>query len=62
MNRATLYLAAPLFNPAEREHNLRIRDILEPRFAVYLPQIDGALLPNLISNGTSPDVAARRIF
>jgi nucleoside 2-deoxyribosyltransferase len=62
MERSTLYLAAPLFNPGEREYNLQIRRLLEPRFEVYLPQIDGALLPDLISSGLSPDAAARRVF
>jgi nucleoside 2-deoxyribosyltransferase len=62
MDRRTLYLAAPLFNPAEREYNLTIRAVLESRFEVYLPQSDGALLPDLIRSGMSPRAAAKRIF
>ena len=62
MGRSTLYLAGPLFNPGERDYNLRIRAVLEAHFDVYLPQVDGALLPELIRSGVSPERAAIRIF
>ena len=60
--RPSIYVAAPLFNPGERGHNLSIRSVLEPWFTVHLPQIDGALLPNLLALGVSPEEARRRIF
>jgi nucleoside 2-deoxyribosyltransferase len=57
-----LYLAGPLFNPSERALNLNIRAALQPWFCVHLPQIDGALLPDLIAMGVSPEDARRRVF
>jgi nucleoside 2-deoxyribosyltransferase len=62
MRHKTVYLAAPLFNPSEREYNIKIREVLSSRFDVYLPQIDGMLLPDLILSGLSPEIARRRIF
>jgi nucleoside 2-deoxyribosyltransferase len=57
-----LYLAGPLFNPSERALNLNIRAALQSWFWVHLPQIDGALLPDLIAMGVSPEDARRRVF
>ncbi|WP_043743308.1 nucleoside 2-deoxyribosyltransferase [Paramagnetospirillum magneticum] len=57
-----LYLAAPLFNEGERSHNLKISAALEIGFDVYLPQIDGALLPALIASGLSAQEAKKQIF
>jgi nucleoside 2-deoxyribosyltransferase len=62
ISRPILYLAGPLFNPGERAHNLSIRAAIEPWFAVYLPQVDGALLPDLLAMGHAPEEARRRIF
>jgi nucleoside 2-deoxyribosyltransferase len=62
ISRPTLYLAGPLFNPSERAHNLSIRAAIEPWFVVHLPQIDGALLPDLVAMGLTPEDARRRIF
>lgn len=60
--RRRIYVAAPLFNPGERAHNVRIRTVLEPWFAVHLPQSDGALLPDLMAQGMTPAEARRGIF
>jgi nucleoside 2-deoxyribosyltransferase len=60
--RPTIYLAGPLFNPGERAHNLAIRTAVEPWFKVHLPQVDGALLPDLLALGLNHDEARRRIF
>lgn len=58
----TVYIAAPLFNAAEREHNVAIREALQPWLWSYLPQIDGSLLPNLLSAGLSPTEAHSQVF
>ena len=43
-----IYFAAPLFNEAEREYNLKIVSILESYgYEVFLPQRDGFLAPEL---------------
>ena len=43
-----VYFAAPLFNEAEREYNLKIVAILESYgYEVFLPQRDGYLAPDL---------------
>ena len=43
-----IYCAAPLFNEAEREYNLKIVNILESYgYEVFLPQRDGFLAPDL---------------
>ena len=60
--RARVYVAAPLFNPGERAHNLRIKAALEPWFTVHLPQSDGALLPDLLARGITPAEAHGVIF
>lgn len=60
--RSTLYLAAPLFNSCERDYNILLSGILTPRFDVYIPQVDGALLPDVIASGLSAEAAAKKIF
>ncbi|MCW8916751.1 MAG: nucleoside 2-deoxyribosyltransferase [Magnetovibrio sp.] len=62
MSSESLYLAAPLFNPSERDLNLEIREILRPHFEVYVPQVDGALLPDLLKTGLSTNDAYKKIF
>ena len=43
-----IYFAAPLFNEAEREYNLKITSVLESfGYEVFLPQRDGFLAPEL---------------
>ena len=47
-NGKRVYFAAPLFNEAEREYNLKIVSILEAHgYEVFLPQRDGFLAPEL---------------
>jgi nucleoside 2-deoxyribosyltransferase len=46
--KSPLYLAAPLFTPAERALNLEIEEVLSRRFSVFLPQRDGYLIPGSI--------------
>jgi len=62
MTKRTLYLAGPLFNPGEREQSVRLRSVLSHRFNVYLPHLDGALLPDLVSAGMTPALAREMIF
>ena len=62
MKRKTVYIAAPLFNKAERDYNIHVRKSLQPWLDVYLPQLDGSLLPNLIMSGMSPAAARQHIF
>lgn len=57
-----LYLAGPLFNQYERQLGLDLRLILLKYFDVYLPALDGALLPDLIQKGDEPVIARRKIF
>lgn len=46
-NKPRLYIAAPLFNVAEKEFNVKLKGILSPYFRVYLPQEDGTLLADV---------------
>jgi nucleoside 2-deoxyribosyltransferase len=62
MTRPGLYLAAPLFNLAEREFNCRIRDCLAEVVDVYLPQADGGLFVELVEQGMDVEKASKRIF
>jgi nucleoside 2-deoxyribosyltransferase len=57
-----VYLAAPLFNEAERIFNVRVAELLEKHTEVYLPQRDGGLMNDMVSTGVPPDIAARRVF
>jgi nucleoside 2-deoxyribosyltransferase len=57
-----LYLAGPLFSDAELEFNCKVKRLLGARFDVYLPQEDGKLFIDLISNGVSPSEAAQIVF
>src|SRR5436305_9183072 len=56
------YLAAPLFNDVERTFNLSIEAALLPYIKVFLPQRDGGLLKELVSEGISVREARARIF
>ena len=62
MTKRKLYLAGPLFNSMEREFSERIRNILLPSFHVFLPHVDGRLLPDLIAAGSSPHEARSIVF
>jgi len=56
-----IYFAAPLFNEAEREYNLKITSILEDfGYEVFLPQRDGFLAPEL--EGKSEEEKTEMIF
>lgn len=56
-----IYFAAPLFNEAERDYNLKIVSILESYgYEVFLPQRDGFLAPDL--EGMSEEEKTRVIF
>ena len=57
-----MYLAAPLFSVAERAFNERLAANLERLGPVYLPQRDGALVPDLIASGLSRTEAKRAVF
>ena len=60
--RYRVYLAGPLFSQAERAFNEELASKLETHVAVYLPQRDGGLMVDMIKDGVSPEVAARRVF
>ena len=60
--RPLFYLAGPLFSQAERDFNLKIKNLLKAYVDVYLPQEDGGLLVDMISKGVPPDIAAQRVF
>jgi nucleoside 2-deoxyribosyltransferase len=62
MNRPLLYLAAPLFNGSERSFNLRLKSIIEHKADVYLPQLDGDLIVDLIARGVPHKEATVQIF
>lgn len=56
-----VYFAAPLFNEAEREYNLKITNIIEEYgYKVFLPQRDGFLAPEL--EGLSDEEKTTKIF
>lgn len=56
-----IYLAAPLFNQAERDYNLKITNLLESYgYSVFLPQRDGFLAPEL--EGMTEDEKTTKIF
>jgi nucleoside 2-deoxyribosyltransferase len=57
-----LYLAAPLFSSAELSFNSHLKNVLSPYFNIYLPQEDGELMINLVTQGMPPKLAAKRIF
>lgn len=60
--RAKIYVAGPLFSQAEREFNCRLKQLLQQFFHVYLPQEDGGLLVDMVSNGIPHNIAARKVF
>ncbi len=60
--RCLVYVAAPLFNVAEREFNARLKLSLLPHIDVFLPQEDGGLIGELVANGASAIEAASSVF
>jgi len=57
-----LYLASPLFSEMERGFNIRVAELLEQFFHVFLPQRDGGLLMDMTKAGILPREAALTIF
>ena len=56
-----VYFAAPLFNEAEREYNLKLVTLLESYgYEVFLPQRDGFLAPEL--EGKTEEEVTEMIF
>ena len=55
-----IYFAAPLFNDMERGFNSRMTEQLEQFSTVFLPQRDGLLMRDLVSDGM-PLASARRL-
>lgn len=62
MHRVCAYLAAPLFNERERAFNAEIARRLEGLCDVFLPQRDGLLLADLLSEGIPREVGETRVF
>lgn len=61
-DRHHCYIAAPLFTDGERQFNLRLAELLEPQFVVYLPQRDGILLRDLRQVDSDTAEARQRIY
>jgi len=57
-----IYLAAPLFSEAEKTFNKKLKYELSNDFDVYLPQEDGMLVVDLVSNGVSFISASQMVF
>jgi len=62
LRRLKAYLAAPLFNPLEREFNLALSRQLEDYLDVFLPQRDGELLTKLVADGRSIEACQEMIY
>ena len=61
--KKTVYIAAPLFSKSELDFNLILNEFLTNLgFDTFLPQRDGHLLSELISNGSAKDEAIQKIF
>ena len=61
-DKTKVYLAGPLFSEAERTFNHGLKKLLTPYFDVYLPQEDGGLMVDMISEGMHPKLAAQKVF
>ena len=58
-----IYIAGPLFNEIELEHNRRMKDFLhELGFETYLPQEDGGISYDLIKKGGDASQTRKTIF
>ena len=62
LRKPRLYLAAPLFTPAERALNLQIEAALSRNFQVFLPQRDGHLIPGSRLNQQSFARISKKVF
>lgn len=56
------YLAAPLFNEAERSFNIYLSSVMEQYMNVYLPQRDGGLISEMINKNIEVDKAVATVF
>lgn len=58
-----VYIAGPLFSQAELDFNERINDYVENKgYLTFLPQRDGKLLADLLSQGETEENAINTIF
>lgn len=57
-----VYLAAPLFSEAERTFNRSLVSEIETIATAYLPERDGALMPDLLAKGYSASEAMKMVF
>lgn len=58
-----IYIAAPLFSPAERKFNEELCSAIQSACSVYLPQRDGALVEDAVrENRESAEVVCRRVY
>src|SRR5438105_4194653 len=62
LRKRKMYYAAPLFSDMERQFNKEVAGRLERFFDVFLPQEDGGLMAEMISEGTHPADAAEKVF
>ncbi len=62
VSKRQVYVAAPLFNDAERAFNELVAQRLEVWVDVYLPQRDGGLISEMVRNGVSPHLAVAQVF
>jgi len=60
--RRKVFLAAPLFNPSERNFNILVARKLKEHVDVYLPQEECGLLVDCLAQGESGEIAEQRIF
>lgn len=61
--RKTIYIAGPLFSKSERDFNFILDKFLRNLgFNTFLPQRDGHLLFELVSNGSAKNEAIQMIF
>ncbi len=60
--KASIYLAAPLFNEMELSYNKSLKMLLERYFSVFLPQDDGLLLREIGSGEAQKKIAERMVF
>lgn len=62
-NDPLVYIAAPLFSLAEREFNIKAKSFVESLgIRTYLPQVDGGVFTDLLSEGKDSSVVKERLF
>jgi nucleoside 2-deoxyribosyltransferase len=60
--KRSVYFAAPLFTPEERQFNSQMATLLERQFRVFLPQRDGHLIPGRILTPRAYSRVAKQVF